>query len=428
MNGRLSNDEISVLKNLAKQVGEIAADPRWKEKKALWAATNSLNSIRPMVLCPPQGAWNELVPPQLNIVRDPFFKKYEKTFRQHIFRNQYMRDDRVIDNKVYIPYSVQITDWVEGRQRPYDDRTDHASGYIPVILETSDLKKMQLPELILDEKQSAENFAIAQELFGEYLDVIQGEPLYDFSFYDVLGHGTSLIDIWCELRGLDTVFYDLYDEPEFTKEAMQFLMEGTIKCLKQGEDLGIWTLNNNGFEMDSVSPCGTCGIAYSNELPAPDYNGKVRLKDLWGYSMAQEFHPVSAEMLEEFVLPYQAKIADMFAMNAYGCCECNDLKWDAILRHIPRLRSLSVSAASDLKTAADRLKDQYVICYKPNPSEMLISFDPDKIKREMSHAMEMAKDTHLVVILRTIETVMNEPHRLSTWIDTTMELANQYRK
>ncbi|MGI6176593.1 MAG: hypothetical protein ACOYJC_10650 [Christensenellales bacterium] len=367
-----------------------------------------------------------MIPPETHVVKDDFFAYYERLFRQYIYRDQYLQDDEVITNKVYIPYSVHISDWIEGRVRPFDTRLDHAAAFSPSIVETSDLKKLKFPKLYMDEEKSKENYDIAQALFGEYLDVIQGEPFYNASFTEVTGHGTSLVDLWCELRGLETVFFDLVDEPEFTKDAMQFLMEGTIEYLHQGIELGVWTLNNNGFVRDSTTPCGTCALAYTHELPQKDFDSKVRLKDLWGYSMSQEFHPISPNMLEEFVLPYQAKIADLFGLNAYGCCEKNDHKWDIITEYIPRLRALSVSPYSSLSLAVNKLEDRYVLAWKPNPSDMIIAFDPDRIKREMSNAMEIAKDAHLVIICREIDTVMNEPERLTKWIDITMELAQKY--
>ena len=423
---RLSKKEIKILKELAKKVEEISFDKRFKEKEILWKKINSLKNTRPLIWCPPQAGWDEIIDPSVNVVKDELFGYYEKLLRQLIYRDNNLRDDEIISNKIYVPYVTHITDWIENRQRPFDSRADYSGKFHPSIIETSDLQKLRFPELTLDEKASKEDYELAQEVFGDYMDVIQGEPFFNATHDKVMGHGFSLIDIWCELRGIETVYYDLIDKPEFTKEAMQFLMEGTIHYLKQAVKLGIFRLNNNEFVKESTSPCGTCGLACTDQLPALDYYGAVRLKDLWGYCMAQEFHTVSADMLEEFVLPFQTQIADLFGLNVYGCCESNDKKWDSIIKHIPRLRALSVSPYSDLEIAVEKLKDHYVLCWKPKPADMIAAYDPERMRDELAHAMDIAKGTHLVIILREIETVYHDPKRLTVWIDTAMELAQNY--
>ena len=427
MNGRLNQEEIKCLKDLGKRVGEIAQDPKWKEKEKLWIKKNSLQKTRPLVLCPPQGGWAELIPPSEYIVKDPFFGWYERHLKQLVYRYEHLRDDEVIFNQIFIPYEIEFKDWVEGRERPFDERVDHAATFKPSILELSDLKKLRKPEIWVNEKKSKENFAIAHELWDGNLEVIHGEPFFSTTLWALKGWGTSVIDLWIELRGMMQFLYDVMDEPEFTKEAMQFLSEGTLDVLKQGEALGIWQSNNNGFVKESVNPCGSNSLAFTDELPKPDYaRGGAKLKDMWGYSMAQDVTTISADMLEEFVLPYQLPICDLFGLNSYGCCENNDLKWDVITKMIPRLRILSVSPYSNLERAVNKLQDKYVLAWKPLPGEMIATFDPKKIRAQMARAMEISRDCHMVFILREIETVYNQPERLEKWIDITMELAQNY--
>lgn len=52
----------NILRELAKQVAEIAALPEQEEKKNLWASHNSLQAERPIVFVHPDGAWGELLP------------------------------------------------------------------------------------------------------------------------------------------------------------------------------------------------------------------------------------------------------------------------------------------------------------------------------------------------------------------------------
>ena len=116
MHERISSYEAEVLRDLASQISEIAKDPKWKVKEELWTKMNSLEKTRPMSLCPPQGAWEEMSPTKCLQVKDPFFRYYENRFRQLIFRYKHLRDDEVITNKLYIPYVLHYTDWIDGRQ------------------------------------------------------------------------------------------------------------------------------------------------------------------------------------------------------------------------------------------------------------------------------------------------------------------------
>ena len=128
-------------------------------------------------------------------------------------------------------------------------------------------------------------------------------------------------------------------------------------------------------------------------------------------------------MLEEFVLPYQAKVLEHFGLNYYGCCEPNDRKWGIIKKHVPRLRAVSVSPWANHEIAADELRDRYVYSWKPNPSEAIMTFDEKAVRAGMQRVFEITKDCHVVVSLRDTETVCGEPWRLTRWIEIVKEAA-----
>lgn len=94
---------------------------------------------------------------------------------------------------------------------------------------------MRFPRVDVDWVRSNSDYQLACEVFGDSLKVQLGEPFYGSTDAAIVGWGNSLIDLWCELRGLEQVFYDLVEEPEFTHEAMQFLMEGTIEYINKAE-------------------------------------------------------------------------------------------------------------------------------------------------------------------------------------------------
>lgn len=424
----LSKREITLLYHLGKQVSEIAQDPKWLEKENLWKKKNTLQKTRPLILCTiAEAGWDEIISRKSLEIQNPFFRYYERFLKKQIYRSQYLRDDEIIDNKIYVPYVLHRKDWIEGRIRPYDSRPDHSAKFTPCILKTGDLKKLQFPDFEYDEAATKKQYDYVREVFKDSMDVVLGEPFYASTESQVLGWGHSLIDLWCELRGLGTVFYDLYDEPEFTKEAMAFLQEGCMRYLRNYEKLGLVNLNNNGFIKLTNTPLGSNGLGYTDELPSKRCDGQhITLKDVWGYSMAQEFTLISPEMLEEFVLKFQAPLADMFGLNAYGCCENNDAKWDIIQKYIPRIRAVSVPFASSLKTAAEKLGDRFVLCWKPNVVDLIGHADEERLRTQMRGDMETAKKCHMVYALRDAETLFGDIGRATVWTDMAMEMAKEY--
>jgi hypothetical protein len=423
----VTNEEKAHLRALAGEVKEIAEKPLWDEKRGLWKSANGLRKVRPLVLASlPDAAWRELIPEKDLVVRDAYLRTIEWDLRKRIYRWKYIKDDEIINGTLYVPIERAVTDWIDGRVRPYSARADRAEKFTPVLLDYRDLGKMKYPEVIVDRDAARAKHEVLQSIFQGLLDVVEGEPFFAATDGSVMGWGNSLIDLLCELRGLENVFYDLILAPAFVHEAMQFLTEGTIRYLESLERENLLKLNNNEFIAASNTPLGSNGLALTDELPKEGAEPhRVTTAHLWGYFMAQEFSGVSPDMLEEFVLPYQSRIAKRFGLNAYGCCEGNDRKWDAIIRHIPNLRELSVSHAANLEVAAERLKDDFVLSWKPHPG-MIASFSEAAVEKELRRGFDITKGCRLVVCLRDTQTLFGEPGRVSAWTRIARELAREY--
>ena len=64
---------------------------------------------------------------------------------------------------------------------------------------------------------------------------------------------------------------------------------------------------------------------------------------------------ISPAMFEEFFLPYMARVSSRFGHVYYGCCEPVHDRLELIKAAMPNLRSVSVSAWSDLDKVAGML-------------------------------------------------------------------------
>jgi hypothetical protein len=413
----ITSEETIHLRDLAKRVKDISGDAVWHEKRRLWTDLNSLRKVRPLVLCAiPEEAWREIIPREELLISDGLLSEVEWELKKRVYRARHIGDDEVITDILYVPIRYGLTDWVEGRVRPYSGRADRAAAFTPSLVEYGDLKRMRFPELSLDPGGTRADYEMVADIFGNILDVRLGQPFYAATDIDVLGWGNSLIDILCELRGLGRLFEDLVLAPEFVKEAMDFLMRGTMRCLDAMERENLLRLNNNEFIHKSNTPLGSNGLGITDVLPGEGFDpDAVTCSDLWGYFMAQEFSEVSPEMFAEFVLPYQIPVAERFGLTCYGCCEGNDRKWDLIVESFPHLRELSVSHAADLTVAAERLRGDYVLSWKPNATQMIATFDEEHIRRSMEEAFVVARGCNLVVSLRDTQTLFGNPGRVAAW-------------
>jgi hypothetical protein len=166
------------------------------------------------------------------------------------------------------------------------------------------------------------------------------------------------------LRGLAQMMYDMVDNPNLMHHFMAFLRDGTMALLDYLEAEGLLSLNNDGAYV------GSGGLGWSKELPQPDFQGKVRLRDMWGFAESQETVGVSPRMFAEFIFPYQLPILKRFGLNCYGCCEPLDGRWHVIKQIQPA--PFRVSPWANLpKMAYSRI--QCIFSLKPRPSDLAVS-------------------------------------------------------
>jgi hypothetical protein len=170
------------------------------------------------------------------------------------------------------------------------------------------------------------------------------------------------------------------------------------------------SLNNRNHYIGSGS------IGYTNDLPGGGYDGEhVSSRDQWIHGCAQEFSEVSPEQHEEFLLHYQLKIMNRFGLVDYGCCEPYTRKFEMV-KKIPNLRRVSVSAWCDIEIAAEMLDTEYILSWKPNPAMLVGEFNEDLIRSYIRKTLEVAKNCYLEIILKDTYTVESQPSRIERWL------------
>ena len=407
--------DISIVRDLAKRVYEISQTTEMTEKIQLWKDHNSLKKTRPPVVVFPENGYFEIIPESSLKTKDPFIREYEWYLRHLIYHGDELKDDYVVTPRLKVPPVFSISSWGITEHWEQPDGESGAAKVAQVLKEESDIEKLAFPELTIDKTATDRNFQYVSDIFGDILDVQE--------YYNVIHwytYSMGIMGYLSRVRGMDQIFVDMYDRPKWVHKAMDFLCNGILNLLKDIEKRGLLGLNNAD---DYV---GTGGLGFTDELPQKDFDGEVRLIDLWGLRESQEMQGLSPAMLDEFVLPYQIKIFENFGLNYYGCCEDLSQKFD-LIKKIPRLRRVSVSPWTDIKIAAEELEDKYVYCWKLNPALLAMeSFDENLARKIIKDGLEITKDNIREIIFKDLSTFRGEPERLKKLCNIAKELASKY--
>ena len=409
-----------VVRDLARKVAEIASDPANGQKREMWMRLNRLERVRPLIHIQAidWNIWEELIPGDLLETTDPFCRQHELELRKRVYCWDNFRDDRVVDDVVACPLVVHGDLPAMGFgiqkdiERPEDPSGAHA--YHPVIISEEDIDKIQTrAELSVDWEETERRFDRLSDLYDGTLRVEKRGPDF-FWFYPM--------DQFIQWRGIEQMFVDLLDRPQWIHAALERITAGYINHIEQLERLNALSLGNGNTRL------GSGGYGWTDELPQSDYNGEqVRLKDLWARAATQIFtDAVSPAMHDEFAIQYEKRLLERFGLSCYGCCEPLDRKMH-VVRKIGNLRRVSMAPWVDVARAAEAVGKDYVYTHKPNPSIVSMHrWDPNLARLQLRKAFEKTRDNVMEVNLQDLHTVQNEPHRLTEWTQMAMQLAEEF--
>jgi hypothetical protein len=398
----MNKADVDILRELARQVREIASLPVQEERRRLWKRHNSLRPERAMILLFPEGGWVELITPDQLKCESEETRGIELKLRKKLYHHEHFADDTVIDAEWRVPKAVHSTGWGLESQHHTSDSKRGAWAFQPVLNTEEDLDRLQVPDISHDEHESEHRLEAAQELFGDILDVrLLG-----------IGHVSyHLMQQYTYLRGLEQMMIDMYEQPEFLHRTMRFLVRGHQEVLRQYEDLNLLELNNDGTYHSSG------GVGYTDEIPLAGYDpDRIEPNDMWASAESQELASVGPAQHEEFALQYERTLLDPFALNGYGCCEPLTDRLDLVTT-VPGIRRLSISPWSDVSVAAEQLGPDYILSWKPKPMHLVGSFDESEIRAYVRNTVELAQKHNAVLemILKDTHTCEHHPERFDRW-------------
>lgn len=401
----MSKKDIRVVRDLAKQYAELAAKPIQEERRKLWAAHLSLKKTRALVLTT-YGMWNvwcrEVFADSQMKCQDPFYRGHERVLRMQIFQDS-LGDDFILEPWITQGASVrggwrQL--WGVNEGNTPSGVEGGAWKYDPPLKTLDDLSVLRATPHEVDEAETARHVAKLHEAVGDILpiDVPRG-PAYSAFMADI---STSLAG----LRGLETVYLDMYEHPQELHRLLAFMRDAILANNQAAEDAGHYSLTTQHNQ----------SMTYAENLERPRPNsGPRKRKELWGFCAAQEYTLVSPEFHDEFLLQYQIPIFEKCGLLHYGCCENLTRKID-MLRQCKNLRSIAVTPTADVAQCAEQIGKDYVISWRPNPTDMVCAgWDEARIRKIIGEGLKACRGGYVHIHLKDIETVQGDTTRLARW-------------
>lgn len=419
LNRKISKKDKERIRILAKKVAEISALPVQKEKKEMWILLNKLERVRPLIQIKviDDNLWKEIIPPEEFKCEDDFCRKQEFELLKIIYQWENFRDDRVIEDVIICPIVINGGNRNTGFGIKVNfERPDNPRGAFAirsVIVEEKDIEKIKIDcEISVDWEETEKNFQLLSELYEGILKVEKKGP--NFFWFEVM-------DLFIRWRGIEQTFIDMIERPKWLHQCLEKITIGYLKDLEQLEKLNLLSPGNGNVNL------GSGGYGWTDQLPQADFDGKVRIKDLWARAATQIFtEGVSPQMHEEFAIQYEKRILEKFGLACYGCCEPLHKKMH-IVRKIKNLRRVSMSPWVDIEIASSELGKDYVFTHKPNPSFLSMEkWNPELIKQKLKECIEKTRNNIVEIVLQDIHNIRGEPYRLSEWSKISFELAEKY--
>jgi len=420
----VSPNDRYIIRKLACQWMDFASLPVMRERKRLWKAVHDLRAERPVILF--ETAWIDgyVAASELEC-EDPFLRSVEQNMRITLRQAEELGDDIVVEPHYRLGWKMKFSDYgvpVEIRSAVCPEKSIAYSFSFPIAT-PEDLARLRPRTVAVDREKTLRLQAVLEDVMGDIMPVKLGnyDPFayeFDVGEYGDLGfNGNFFFGLTWQLYrfiGNQSLLYWVYDAPQAIHDLMSYLLADRIAVFEFFEREGLLDLNTDS------QMAGPRSYGYVSDLPEPGSRDPVTLQDLWGWAESQEFQMISPEMYQEFVLPYLARLAERFGLIYYGCCERVDDRLPMIVDAIPNLRSVSVSAWSDLAKTAEILGRNYVYSRKPRPA-YISGANPDweRLEKDMRDTYAAARDCNLEILFRDVYTTNGDRARLRKWVDMT---------
>ena len=404
----MTQNDKQIVRELARQYMEMACSEKQQKMNKRMLDTNDLKLVRPPVLM------DEIPWYQMNIgneltclCEDEKARDVEYFLRKAIYRWKHFAADTIFEPFWRVRMAYDSTgNGLERRENIL--RTDAFNNIVShqlldVLEDEETLDQAHAPEFTLRPDVDEANMNFYTDLLGDAMPVrLCGHDYIYFMPWDQISF----------LRGVEPIYMDLYDRPEYLHRMIKFFCDNEMKRLDFIEA---------NSHVDPVVGGLHCTPGMVSGLAEDGW------KATWFRGAAQLFSSVSPAMVKEFEVDYIKPLAERFAYTYYGCCEPLDNKIE-IIKEIKNLRKIGVSPWANVESSAEQIRGDFVYARKPNPAYVAIYTDPEVVRKEIEETVKacIKYGCPCEFVLKDISTVSGRPENLITWAQTVSDVLDEY--
>jgi hypothetical protein len=346
----ITKKDRDIIREIAKKHLELANSKENEKVLEKWKSIEQGKIGEPTVRFLVSNFMNETITPRLKCegqkARDLEFWLLFSSVGRDLFD-----DDTPIMGEFLVHQNLCVT--------PFDASTkvthahgDNAKGYHiePVIKDLAeDFDKIKEGYFGSNIEATNQSIEFISDVFGDILTVKRVMRSLDGSITNPLVH----------LMGMENLYMSIYDYPDLLHK----VMDNACKVYESYYDY----LEHEGLLLPTtgISPVSQESFAFNNELPT---DKATKTTDCWGFLESQETTAVSSDTFDEFVFPYQDRLAKRFGLLSYGCCERVDDIWEHISKW-KNLRKLSVSPFNNERQVGEYLRGSNIVYYSKPRAE-----------------------------------------------------------
>jgi len=407
--------DAGILKPLAARLLDLAGRAEEGAKKELWARHNALLPTGKIPVCVtfegiPGKQWELMFGAGFVRCEGALARSIESDLRRRIWAAENIGDDHIVWPAVFVgAASSGGRDWGVELEWAGSGEELGARRVVAPFEDGIDLSKLRRPETAVDEEATALRLEEAAELTGGMLAVAPSYP----------GLGESPFETAVRMRGMERIFFDVYDAPELVHGMMEFITEATLADHLHRAERG-WVncaIDESGRYQMLARWRHLCAFA-----PPEEKRGAIAAE--WPYVSAQSASGLGPEMYGEFVHRYNSRIAELFTRGNvyYHGCECLDAKL-GVIGTLPNLRRHHVSPWSSVEKAAAHYAGRVVLEVHSHPGEVFFGWTKTEMRAELKRLVAEASGRPMSLNLSDIHSVNGEPATLGRWASIAQEVS-----
>lgn len=407
-----------ILAPLVDELVERAGQPGEESKRRMWADHQALRRGGVGKAKIPVTVYYEGIPAEIwqgwlgEFVTcvDPVARSIERDLRKRLWIARNVPDDHIVWPAVFVwTRATKSADWGVPLEHHRPKESLGAYAYAPPLKDALDTSRIRFTDQQIDPAETARAVEKATELTG-------GKVAVHVS-YPALGH--CPFDLAVDLRGMEQIMMDAIERPEALLALMEIITAGYEQHHQTRQRLG--HIDRHVSADGKYLMSGFRVHAWHAPM------GPTRpptLSDEWAYVSAQTSAGFGPAFFEQFVHPFNCRLARYFTNRTvyYHGCETLDRKFDA-LASLPNLRRMHVSPWSSVATAVAKFGDRVVLEVHAHPGKVFFGGTADSIRAELRELIAAADGAVIDLNLSDIHSVDGRPETLGLWARVAQELA-----